>query len=102
MPRPRALGAYPGSASVVPFALYVAYHLVAPIVYAWHYFILGARFDLIQMVESNLTFGDISYTHFCHRMYMKRHWHTARIGGIRGLLRSFFSPGCRPCGALRV
>ena len=69
--------------------LYVAYHLVAPIVYAWHYFILGARFDLIQMVESNLTFGDISYTHFCHRMYMKRHWHTARIGGIRGLLRSF-------------
>jgi polysaccharide pyruvyl transferase WcaK-like protein len=39
------------------------------------------------MVESNLTFGDVSYAHFCHRTYLNQHWQQAKGNGLRGLLR---------------
>jgi glycosyltransferase involved in cell wall biosynthesis len=67
--------------------LFTLYHLTAPLAYAWQRWFRGARFDLVQMVESNLLFGDLSYSHFCHRMYLKRHWRETRIRGVRGLLR---------------
>jgi glycosyltransferase involved in cell wall biosynthesis len=71
-----------------PYVLvYALFHLIAPLVYAYHYLVLGARFDLVQMVESNLLFGDISYSQFCHRMYMKQHWHDTKVSGLRGFLR---------------
>jgi glycosyltransferase involved in cell wall biosynthesis len=67
--------------------LFVAYHLVAPLAYLWYRLRTGARFDLVQMVESNLSFGDVSYTHFCHRAYLRRHWRNAGAKGLRGWLR---------------
>jgi glycosyltransferase involved in cell wall biosynthesis len=67
--------------------LFVAYHLVAPIVYWLHRLRTGARFDLVQMVESNLSFGDVSYAHFCHLAYLRRHWRNAGAKGLRGWLR---------------
>ncbi len=67
--------------------LYALYHLVAPLAYSYQRLALGARFDLVQMVESNLLFGDISYSHFCHRLYLQRHWHETRARGLRGLVR---------------
>ncbi len=67
--------------------LYTLYHLLAPLAYAYHRLVRGARFDLVQMVESNLLFGDISYSHFCHRLYLERHWRETRARGLRGLLR---------------
>jgi glycosyltransferase involved in cell wall biosynthesis len=51
--------------------LYIAYHVMAPICYWLHRLRRGRRFDLVQTVESNLSFGTIAYTHFCHRTYLK-------------------------------
>jgi glycosyltransferase involved in cell wall biosynthesis len=67
--------------------LFVAYHLVAPLAYLWYRLHTGARFDLVQMVESNLSFGDVSYAHFCHLAYLHRHWRSAGAKGLRGWLR---------------
>ncbi len=67
--------------------LFVAYHLVAPLAYLWYRLRTGARFDLVQMVESNLSFGDLSYAHFCHLAYLRRHWRSAGAKGLRGWLR---------------
>lgn len=73
---------------VRPLALlFIAFHLLAPVVYAWYRLRRGVRFDLVQMVESDLAFGDVSYSHFCHNAYLREHW--ARTGGkgVRGILR---------------
>ncbi|WP_211322024.1 hypothetical protein, partial [Brockia lithotrophica] len=51
--------------------LFMTYHLVAPLAYLWYRLRIGARFDLVQIVESNLFFGDVSYAHFCHRAYLR-------------------------------
>jgi glycosyltransferase involved in cell wall biosynthesis len=67
--------------------LFVIYHLVAPAIYALYRIRKGVRFDLVQMVESNLSFGDLSYSHFCHAAYLRNHWRTTRGSGLRGFLR---------------
>lgn len=67
--------------------LFVAYHLVAPLAYLWYRLRTGVRFDLVQMVESNLSFGDVSYAQFCHRAYLRDHWKQAGAKGLRGWLR---------------
>jgi len=67
--------------------LFLAYHLVAPVVYWLHRLRTGARFDLVQIVESNLSFGEISSVHFCHRAYLERYWKQAGAKGLRGWLR---------------
>ncbi|WP_198665505.1 glycosyltransferase family 4 protein [Thermus sediminis] len=67
--------------------LFLAYHLVAPMVYWLHRLRTGDRFDLVQMVESNLSFGQVSYAQFCHRAYLERHWKQAGAKGLRGWLR---------------
>jgi glycosyltransferase involved in cell wall biosynthesis len=51
--------------------LFVAFHLVAPICYWLHRLRHRKRFDLIQAVESNLCFGTVAYSQFCHRSYLK-------------------------------
>ncbi|HLK67795.1 MAG TPA: glycosyltransferase family 4 protein [Bryobacteraceae bacterium] len=67
--------------------LYALYHLAAPLAYFWARTIRGMRFDLVQLVESNLLLGQVSYSHFCHRRYLKRHWSETRAAGLRGWLR---------------
>ena len=67
--------------------LFLAYHLVAPLRYWFHRLRTRLKFDLVLMVESNLTFGDVSYAHFCHRAYLSQHWQQAKGKGLRGLLR---------------
>ena len=67
--------------------LYGLFHLAAPLAYFYQRFVRGHRFDLVQVVESNLAIGHISYSHFCHRMYLKRHWRETRPAGMRGVLR---------------
>src|SRR5271156_903865 len=53
--------------------LFITFHLLAPIWY-WAYRLrYGVRFDRLQMVESNLGFGDVSYSHFCHRRFLRSH-----------------------------
>jgi glycosyltransferase involved in cell wall biosynthesis len=67
--------------------LFLSYHLLAPISYLLHRVRHRVRFDIVQMVESNLSFGDISYSHFCHRAYLREQWGLAQATGIRGWLR---------------
>lgn len=67
--------------------LFLAYHLVAPLVYFLYRLRTGARFDLVQIVESNLSFGDVSYAHFCHRAYLQRRWEETGAKKLRGWLR---------------
>jgi glycosyltransferase involved in cell wall biosynthesis len=67
--------------------LYIVFHLLAPLCYAWHCLRYRMRFDLVQVIESNLLFGDIAYSHFCHREFLDRHWKETGAGGLRGALR---------------
>jgi glycosyltransferase involved in cell wall biosynthesis len=68
-------------------ALFTGYHAVAPFVYAAYRLRNGQPFDAVQMIESNLSFGTISYAHFCHRAYLERHWKHSRPQGLRRALR---------------
>ncbi len=87
-PRPDRIRFVRIPAPIRPLALlFIWYHLIAPIIYLWHILRTGRRFDLIQMVESNLAFGDLSYTHFCHRAYLLHHWKKSGATGLRGAAR---------------
>ena len=67
--------------------LFVVFHLLAALYFARECVVRRARFDLVQKVESNLAFGDVAYSHFCHRAYLKNHWSHSRAAGPRGWLR---------------
>jgi glycosyltransferase involved in cell wall biosynthesis len=67
--------------------LYVVFHLMAPLFYVWHCLRYRVRFDVVQVIESNLLFGDIAYSHFSHREFLERHWKGIGAGGLRGALR---------------
>jgi glycosyltransferase involved in cell wall biosynthesis len=67
--------------------LFVAFHLLAPIYYAFYRLRKRQRFDVVQFVESNLSFGDVCYAHFCHTTYLKEHWKEGKSSGLRGFFR---------------
>jgi glycosyltransferase involved in cell wall biosynthesis len=67
--------------------LFVVYHLMAPLCYLLYRLRGGAKPDLVQALESNLAFGDIRYSHFCHGMYLKNHWSKSGAKGLRGWFR---------------
>ncbi len=67
--------------------LFLAFHLLAPFYYLLYRLRGGRPFDVIQTVESNLSFGGIFYAHFCHRAYLKKHWRISGARGLRGALR---------------
>lgn len=67
--------------------LFLTFHFLAPLRYWWYRIHHRARFDLVQIVESNLLFGDIAYSHFCHRAFLKYHWRVIEATGIRGFFR---------------
>jgi glycosyltransferase involved in cell wall biosynthesis len=52
--------------------LFLAYHLAAPLRYLFERARGRGDHDLIQMIESNLSFGDLSYVHFCHGAFLRR------------------------------
>ena len=67
--------------------LFVMYHLMAPIIFYLYCWRRHKHFDLVQIVESKFSFGDVSYAHFCHRHYLRRFWRTSRPKGARRLSR---------------
>lgn len=75
-------------APIRPLALlFLTFHLLAPVYYLFYRLRKRTRFDLVQMVESNLSFGDVCYAHFCHTAYLKEHWKEAKPSGLRGFFR---------------
>jgi glycosyltransferase involved in cell wall biosynthesis len=67
--------------------LFIVYHLMAPLCYLLYRLRGGAKFEIVQALESNLVFGDLLYSHFCHRMYLKHHWSKSGARGLRGWFR---------------
>lgn len=63
--------------------LFVTYHVMAPICYWLYRLSTWKRFDLVQIVESNLSFGGIAYTHFCHRAYLRLQVSSADRASLR-------------------
>ena len=71
-----------------PLALFfVIYHVTAPLWYLLYRLRGGRRFDLMQSVESNFSFGDVLYSHFCHSTYLAKHWSRSGASGVRGAFR---------------
>lgn len=67
--------------------LFLAFHLLLPLHY-WAYRLRRrARFDAVQVVESNVCFGDIAYVHFCHKAFLRKRWEGSNARGLRGLCR---------------
>jgi glycosyltransferase involved in cell wall biosynthesis len=67
--------------------LFLMYHLLTPLYAMAHRLRYGTCFNLRQIVESNLSFGDISYSQFCHRAYLRQHWQATHTRSLRGVLR---------------
>lgn len=85
-PDPQAITWVRVPAPTRPLALlFVAFHLLAPIMYIWHKIRCREQFDLVQSVESNLCFGSVVYSHFSHKTYLRDHMKTRH--GLRGTLR---------------
>lgn len=64
---------------------FLTFHLAAPLWYWWYRLRRGVRFDIVQFVSSDLSFGDISSSHFCNRSYLRHHWKPSRSAGRRRL-----------------
>jgi glycosyltransferase involved in cell wall biosynthesis len=47
----------------------------------------GASAACIQATQGQLPGAAICYAHFCHRAYLKRHWHKSSVTGLRRLAR---------------
>jgi len=67
--------------------LFLSYHLLAWFYYWTSRLFQQARFDLVIIVECNVSIGNMSYVHFCHRSYLKHYWLQGAPGGVRGTLR---------------
>jgi glycosyltransferase involved in cell wall biosynthesis len=67
--------------------LFVTFHLLAPIWYLAYRLRHRVRFDRLQMVESNLWFGDTSYCQFCHRSFLRNYRDRLGGTGLRSRLR---------------
>ena len=68
-------------------ALFLSFHVMAMLIYWMDRVRTGKHFDLIQIVETNLVFGNLSYAHFCHRAYLQKQGRELLGGGIRAKLR---------------
>jgi glycosyltransferase involved in cell wall biosynthesis len=67
--------------------LFLSFHVVAPLTYAWYRIRRRVSFDLVQVVESNLSFGHVAYVQFCHRAFLSKVWNKIGAKGLRGWFR---------------
>jgi glycosyltransferase involved in cell wall biosynthesis len=67
--------------------LYLAYHIAILPIYYWTTRIRGLHFDLVQTTETYSLIGDISYSQFCHRHYLREHWPASPGKGIHRFSR---------------
>jgi len=67
--------------------LFLSYHFLAWLCYVAYCASRRSWCDLVIMVECNLSQGEVSYAHFCHRAYLRHHWRQAKARGLHGALR---------------
>ena len=65
------------------FLLFLAYHILAPLYYWVYCRRRSVRFDLIQVADGNVLFGDVNYMHFCHRTFLRHYWRYCQVYGLR-------------------
>jgi glycosyltransferase involved in cell wall biosynthesis len=51
--------------------------------YWWYRLKHRVKFDVVQVVESNVLLGNLCYAHFCHRAFLKYHWESSKRSGWR-------------------
>ncbi len=74
-------------APVRPLALlFIVFHLLAPVYYALYRWRSKTSFHLVQAVESNLLFGQVAYSQFCHKAYLRERAPTPALR-LREILR---------------
>jgi len=65
---------------------YLAFHLSVPLHLAlWR--LRGGRASCVQATQGQSPGAAICYAHFCHRAYLKHHWHKSSVRGLRRLAR---------------
>jgi glycosyltransferase involved in cell wall biosynthesis len=69
------------------FALFLTYHLLAPLIFLIYKLRHRAKFDIVQGIESNSLGVSLVYAHFCHRAYLKKHWQASRPSGLKRVAR---------------
>jgi glycosyltransferase involved in cell wall biosynthesis len=74
-------------APVRPLALlFVTFHLLAPLYFALYKWRRRVSFDVVQGVETNLLFGRVAYSQFCHSAYLRDHAPKLALN-VRDILR---------------
>jgi len=87
-PRPELIRWIRIPAARRPMALlFLTFHILAPIYYWVYRMTHNVRFDLIQTIESQSFMGQLCYSHFCHRAYIKHHWKESPATGVKGAAR---------------
>ena len=56
------------------FLCYIIFHIMSLIIFISYSLMRRKKFHVIQFVTSKLIFGNVSYTHFCNKFYLKYHW----------------------------
>jgi glycosyltransferase involved in cell wall biosynthesis len=67
--------------------LFVAYHFVASMHYAFQVAWRRKADQWVLGVESNFLFADVIHAQFCHLWFLKKHWQQCRLRGLRGAFR---------------
>ncbi len=68
------------------FALFICYHIMAPIVF-WLYQLRNhTKFDIIHSSEVNIFSRGIIYPQFCNTAYLKNQWKTSHPEGLHRLI----------------
>jgi len=83
-PRPERIRWIRIPAARRPMALlFLTFHMLAPVYYFFYRLKHGVRFDLVQTIESQSLLGQLCYSHFCHRAYIKHQWKRSPSIGLK-------------------
>jgi glycosyltransferase involved in cell wall biosynthesis len=69
------------------FLLFLTFYGVAPLLFLLRFIRTKQRFDVVQTVESYIGWSTVTYSHFCHRAYLRTFWKQSGATGIRGMVR---------------
>lgn len=69
------------------FALFVSFHIMAPLVFLWYQLRHRVKFDIIHSSEVNVFNGGVIYPQFCNTAYLKNQWKTTHPEGMHRWMR---------------
>lgn len=69
------------------FLLFLVYQVMATLLFWLYCCRKRVRFDVVHAVEGNVLFADVQSAHFCHTMYLRRHWNWRENLSLLGVCR---------------